>query len=193
MKVLKITFDTEKYSTINFDSIRDWTVQELEFDSLSKSSFWAERCDGYFVDPRKPQADFMQFSGGAMVVAPRVYDDNDMVMIFEFCGELLPIRIEGVRYYIWNVTNCINALSQETTVFEGGLVTPKRVVTPAFRTTRFDQTTVFKVPETRWYDIYCVTEDRENDFYALYHERGYSGLCFTEMKLDVSDASSTVK
>jgi hypothetical protein len=181
MKIFRIDTDWTRFRAVNFDTLENWPVEHVTFDATSRSDFWTEKPDGYFVDPRKELGDFNHFLATVPVVGGRLLEDDDIMSIIDMSGESLSIQIGGTKFFLWNITECINALSVERSTYQYPATRSGRLMTPCLKTTRFGVSSVFKIPETRSVACYCFSDGRPLDFYRIYHERGYTGLKFSEI------------
>lgn len=183
MKVFEWQIDAKKFSSVAFDKSRDktvWPKHHLNLRGLPVSDTWHIKEDGYYFDPRKSVGEFAKFLPGVPLVRGRVLRDNEMLSIFEMAGELLPVRVAEENCYLWNVTEFINAMVPENSVYQHQDSKSGEILKPCFKTTRFGVSSVFKIPESR-YRAFCFSDDRPLDFFKLYNKRGYTGLTFTEM------------
>jgi len=109
----------------------------------------------------------------------------------EMSGELLPISVEGEKgeYWIYNITNCINVVDANKSEWRrlGPGLNDRMLIKPAFIPSRFDEETIFKIPEDRGSRMYCVERTGDPDdgeFKAVVEQCGLTGL---EFKLLWSD------
>lgn len=137
--------------------------------------------------PLLPRPDFYGIVG-AWVVNERVLELAGEPL--EMSGELLPVTIEAEsgHFYIYNLTNTINVLDREKTIWHylGGhkeFAEPRK---PAFHADRFGEESLFKFSESIA-GIYCLERTGDPDdgeFKALVERHGLTGLLFEEIWTD---------
>jgi hypothetical protein len=89
-------------------------------------------------------------------------------------GELLPLDVEGDTYFLYNVTNIIDAIDQEKSVKRG----TGRIKIPAFVADKIPKDVeIFKVPETQRSQIYFHEINGEN-IKTLIEQYGLNGAHF---------------
>ena len=131
-------------------------------------------CDG----PLQKEPDFWSIGTGATIVAGDKALEAVQTM-FEMAGELLPLPYAGKMLTVLNVTECINCLDHEKcewrTARNGIRLYPTRYV---FHSKRFNESSLFKVPEVRTSTIFCLEHefDPQTEFKAAVEEAGLQGL-----------------
>lgn len=105
----------------------------------------------------KKEPDIGHVASGSVVFSGRAVDvlkDH-----LEPYGELLPLDVEGDTYFLYNVTNIIDAIDQDKSVKRG----TGRIKIPAFVESKIPaRTEIFKVPETQRSQIYFNEINGEN-------------------------------
>jgi hypothetical protein len=183
MKIFKIKTDTNNIQQIQPTDFSKVTLERFTFDCVTKSSEF----DGvvfYVNNPKVKSKSFYSTSGACLV-----FDEKTLElcrMVFEMCGEILPIHIErGEDLYILNILECMNGLNYDTTewdYYKDG--TKGRILKYGFHPERvMNESTIFKIPETSKTDIFCWADVKnpDDEFYHLYHKYKLTGLVFEEM------------
>jgi hypothetical protein len=134
--------------------------------------------------PSLPRPDFLHYDSKVLVCSERTVELLSDVL--RAAGELLPIRIKGEthNYYIFNVTNCIDAVDHNRSQWE--VIAPeipdrKRLVKPVFVPGRFGEETLFKLSENFGLKIYCLERNADpgdREFKALVDQHRLTGLEF---------------
>ncbi|MPM91300.1 hypothetical protein SDC9_138428 [bioreactor metagenome] len=103
----------------------------------------------------------------------------------EMSGEFLPIRVKGEEglFWIYNITNTINAVDHEKSVWQklGPGPNDRFLKEPAFIPTRLGEETIFKIREDRGARMYCVEftgDPDDGEFKAVVEYHGLTGLEF---------------
>ena len=105
--------------------------------------------------------------------------------LFEMAGEILPMQVErGPKLYLLNILDCINALDYSRTkwdYYDDG--TKGRILEYKLHKNRIgNESTIFKIPETSKTEIFCFTDDRDEDD-QFYHKHKLTGLIFEEIDM----------
>ena len=99
-------------------------------------------------------------------------------------GELLPLLYDGEKFWLFNCTECINAVNRDASEWYINPDTNKRawVTKWAFHPERFTQS-VFSVPELSCSGILVSEEcgDPKFEFKAFVESEGLTGLVFKEL------------
>jgi len=128
----------------------------------------------YADRPTRSRPDFVHLWGGlGPVLAATLPDDvRDMLAI---SGEALPVDVEGEQLAYFHVTEVLNVLDRDATVWEGGAA---RVL--EFHAHRFYEVPLFRIPENNAAQVFCLEGFSEFEFKSLVEERGLTGLAFVE-------------
>lgn len=188
MKVFRITADAkplgsnaEHYAPLVSASKRDEAF--LKWDDFSGRAFprkW--RRIGLCVSmPRLPRPDFYDFGTGVFVCSAKAAKLAGEPL--GMCGELLPVKVQREKgnFFIYNVTNCINAVDQRKSQWETLLPGKRQLVKPAFVPDRLGELSIFKVVEDFGTNIYCLERSGNSDdgeFKAVVEHFGLTGLRF---------------
>lgn len=117
-----------------------------------------------------PMPDVSKWIDASLVLSPKAY--RLLGATLEQWGELLPVRVSGERYYIFNcqTTGEVDHSQSEKEYFEGEEVGVKKV---AFDAGDVSEKLVFKTPFNSCIEIYCG--DR---FKSLVEEFALTGVRF---------------
>lgn len=157
----------------------------------------------FSFQPRLREGDFWNFGLGAFgtsfAVRPESFERTGVAYYLEGAGELLPLPYQGREFKVLNITECIDALDRERTVWydyqdldpaEAGeladeaaqaLAEAEPVVDkPAFRLDRLGWQ-LYKLPETAITKIYYWEHSgmAEEQFRLFCEREGLKGLIFT--------------
>jgi hypothetical protein len=137
-------------------------AESYEFDGRPLSNVWRPPTV-YAYQPRLPEADFWDFGLGAFgtvfAIRPEALDRHELRQYLASVGELLALPYRGREFAVWNVTECIDALDADASVwlhYDNG--ERFRVKSPRFRRDRLGWN-VFKVPEMPQ-SIFAWVDDR---------------------------------
>ena len=110
---------------------------------------------------------------------------RDLLDQLEQSGELLPLLCRGMDVRVVNVTQCINALDEDQTEWVYGQSTGQRIRIEryAFKSNRFIEAPLFKIPETSRSEILTIEglKDPEDEFKFSVESKGLRGLLFQEL------------
>jgi hypothetical protein len=176
---------------------------EVNFDgSPARDQWWSP--DVISFQPRLREGDFwgvLGLGGASFAVRPETLESTQVELFLRPAGELLPLMYEGREFRVMNITECIDALDREATVWdyyedvdsEADDVEPLErelikklhetgeVDRPVFRLDRLGWQ-LFKVPETAWTNIYYwerSEDDPRDQFRGFCELHGLTGLQFT--------------
>jgi len=185
----------EEYaSLVADDEVWDAIAPEGEaFKGIPLGREWTPRTF-YFEKPLEPKSNFLYLCCDAFVCDERARELAGEPL--EMAGEFLPINIEkeNGNYWIYNVTNCINAVDSERSQWEKLGPDPEdRIMDkPAFIASRFGEETIFKIPEDRVTSIYCVEftgDPDDGEYKATVEHHGLTGLLFELVWTDETDSN----
>jgi len=178
---------TQEYAGLIYASKKDEDLFELDdFTGRPFRRKW--RVPTLCVNmPRLPRPDFFNFSP-EFVCNQRVVELAGEPL--EMSGELLPVKVEREkgRFFVFNCTNCINALDHKRSKWAAVGAKSKRLVKPAFLPERFGEPTLFKIEEDGATRLYCVERTGDPDdgeFKALVEKHGLTGLRFESIWSDI--------
>ena len=187
MKVFEITAAAKPPKT-RFEYYAPLVVTErdrkfLKWDDFHGSPFqrkW-KPIQLYVTMPLLPRPDFYNSGTGAFVCTQKAVEVAGEPL--GMCGELLPVKVEQEKgkFFIYNVTNCINAVDHRKSKWERLMKGKKLLTNPAFLADRLGALSVFKIPEDFGIRIYCLerTGDSEDgEFKAVVEHNGLTGLRF---------------
>jgi hypothetical protein len=101
---------------------------------------------------------------------------------------MLPLPYEGEILQVINVTECINVLDQEHTLWKINQKSGVKVwiESYAFHSRRFSESSLFKIPETCNGEIFAIERcgDPECEFKARVEQAGLTGLIFEKVWSD---------
>ena len=185
MKVYKIRLDVNHYQSfqIEFEG-DDFPLDEFTFDGNPKAATWKPP-EVFVLHPKLKAGDFYAFCAGAF--AAREASLREVRMHLEIAGELLPLIHEGERFVVLNVTDCINVLDQERTVWDIYADGTRGLIRhPAFLPSRFTASSIFKIPEDNSVEIFTYEgfKSPHDEFKPTYERLGLTGLRFEEVWSD---------
>jgi len=180
-----------RYYSILAASDKVWAFLTPKGEGLNGRPFggnWKTQ-DFYIEKPLIPKPNFFNIGPRAFVCDERARELAGEPL--EMSGEFLPIRVEGEagKYWIYNVTNCINVVDRKKSKWRklGPNPEDRLLLKPSFIATRFGEETIFKIPEDRGTLMYCLETSGDPDdgeFKAVVEHHGLTGL---EFKLVWSD------
>lgn len=192
MRIFRIIISGDDYQKILPSSKSDEIWDMLDFDGTPKEENW-QPIEFYVSNPLKKKGNFFAMSDGGAFACDEIAV-NKLSDFLGFESELLPIYLEdGAQLYIFNVTQCRNALDQKKSKFdyyEDG--TKGRVLEHVFHKDRYGETSIFKIPETRKIHVLTFSglRDPGEEFYTAYLKSGLTGLHFEELYRDDEHAST---
>ncbi|GAA5120525.1 hypothetical protein JIN84_05705 [Luteolibacter yonseiensis] len=140
------------------------------------------------ADPQTTRrGNFFKFHPGFLAYDTSVADAAEQIELLQDDMEYLPARLEGTseRLDIMNVMGCYNCFDHGragyTTDENGGITAITRY---AFHPTRIMDSTIFRIPETRFEEIYVLSGRGDAEFIEFYQENGFTGLIFEEIWSD---------
>jgi hypothetical protein len=184
MKIYNIKNDSNGIQAVSPTDESLINLEFLNFDCEPRKNNWKE-LEVYIYNPKIKPKNFYNLASGNLVFDEKVLDICQT--IFEIAGEILPLQVErGEKLYLLNILDCKNALDYDRSIWDyyprtgrtGGILNYK------FHEWRIkNESTLFKIPETSKTDIFCFTDDRNEDdqFYHLYHKHKLTGLIFEEI------------
>jgi hypothetical protein len=137
----------------------------------------------FIYQPKLKRGNFFNFSSGILIVdeqAKEVLIDH-----LEAAGEILPLPHKQNRFWLLNVTECINCLNEDETEWKIGKQSGKRIGIKnyQFYPDRFSESDLFKIPETSKAEILYVEgqKDYNDSFRYAVEYNGLEGLIFKEI------------
>ena len=186
MKIYSIDVE-DKYQTIVPVDYNSEIHDMLSFNGTSKAEVW-KTIEFIVDDPLDSIGNFYSLSYGTAFACDRVAVEA-MSEFWNSAGELLPISLKGKELYIFNVTNCIDVLDTEKSLFDFYKDGSRgRILEYVFNEFGYNETSIFKIPETSKIQILTYTGlssySNEGNFYNTYRKNGLKGLTFTEVYSD---------
>jgi hypothetical protein len=180
----EVESDSDRYQ---YFLLEDASVADrYEFDGRPLSDVWRPPAV-YSYQPRLLEADFWNFGLGAFgtvfAIRPEALQRNELRQYVASVGELLPLPYRGREFAVWNVTETIDALDADASVwlhYDNG--ERFRVESPRFRRDRLGWN-VFKVPELP-HSIFAWVDDRIERHQLFKHrvdDSRLTGLIFREL------------
>jgi hypothetical protein len=181
--------DSERLSFYHFftdvDRFQFFLTDEKDlpyyFDGPPYRHLW-KPFEVYSYKPRREEPDFWHVwvPGTAWAIRPEAFEAvPELAVLLGYSGELLALPYEGRAFELFNVTECIDALDKERTVwryYDDGDVADVRE--PVFRVDRLGAN-IFKVPEDSFQRIYFWEgDDWQSQFRGLVERAGLTGLEF---------------
>jgi hypothetical protein len=182
MKVFRVNFDVNRYQSL-LPVDEKIARPQLDFDCTPRAESWhapAMRVP----NPALPAPDLWEPASAAIAAAPPALER--VRTIFEMAGELLPLRIPGVDLTVLNVTCCVDALDEDRCTWiktrDGRRIMPNRFAAGSyvFHPDRFDEPTLFKIPQTRRTELLCLARDGdpEHELPAAVEKFALTGVGF---------------
>jgi hypothetical protein len=180
MKVYRVRPDVKNFQTLfpedesllsDFSLILDCTPRLAEWKAFGL----------YCFNPMQKKGDFSYMLPGSFIVREGVMEG--ISTFTEMAGEQLPMSLQGETQYLINVTECVNSLDQDKTIFttdpDSGIRLGS-IEKYSFYPNRFSESSLFKIPETRRTDVLTLERsmDPEEEFKAYVEENKLSGLVF---------------
>lgn len=181
MKVYRVVPDVSRFEKLFPDDDKVWETGLLTFDGTPKGATW-QPPKVFVLEPKLSKGNFRAFAAGALVAdatACLALENLD-----EF-AELLPLPYGGDILQVMNVTGCFNVLDEEKTRWVYGQSTgkPIRIAKYVFKSSRFTEVPLFKIPETCRGEILTIEglKDPEDEFKFNVESKGLTGLLFKEL------------
>ena len=187
MKIFKIIKDSNNIQAVQPTDESLINLNFFTFDCEPRLIDWKE-IEVYIYNPKIKPKNFYNMGIGTLIFDEKTLDVCETM--FEMSGEILPLKVERSeqKLYVLNILQCMNGLDYDRTVcdyYDDG--TKGRILYYKFHEWRIkNESTLFKIPETCKTDIFCFTDDRNEDdqFYYLYHKHKLTGLLFEEIDND---------
>lgn len=181
MKVYRVNINPDEYQTLlpatsNAEIILDAQIM----GGVPKLNNWVP-VEHYIINPLAKKGNFYSLSTGGAFACDKIAADR-LRYYWEIAGELLPVFLQnGTPLFIINITECLNCLDQENSVFDyykDG--TKGRILKHAFHESRLSESSIFKIPETVKTQVltYTGVKAPHDEFYTAYMESGLKGLTF---------------
>lgn len=186
VKIYKITSDVTSYRRLLPSLPGD--AMKCVFDGKTKMGW--NPIEFYVSNPINPKGSFSSVTGCSFAIDSRLLGDERISNMLAICSELLPIKTEnGDDLHIVNVTQCLSVLDVGKTVRDKSwdsvrqVPAPGRIVKYEFHANRLNHSPLFKIPEEINCSIFTHTGTQapEDDFYAIYHQLGLTGLKFEKV------------
>ena len=157
------------------------------FEDLLHGKSWSSTWSPpsvYLDSPKLKRGDFYQSGSNYMIANPKATDA--LRTLFEEAGELLPLPFQGEKYYVLNVTKCVDCLDQEKT----GWSVPNPsgsyrgwIVHYVFMRDRLPDSAIFKIPEYSGREIFTIEglREPESEFREIVRREGLKGLQFKQV------------
>jgi len=155
MKVYTLRADYNRYRGLYYTNEDDIIEFNRRFDGTPLKKVWAGKEDFAFVPRRLPKGDTPGFSTHIPVFNHKAV--RALADLLEGNGELLPLTCGVEQYFVFNVTNVIDALDEancELERFSSGRIMD--VVRYCFHEERLAGTTVFKIPQAVLMDVFVT-------------------------------------
>jgi hypothetical protein len=160
----------------------DW--ERYYFDGRPYRDEWRPP-EVFSYKPRLPEPDFWTFGlggcGTAWAIRPEAFEHAPVLEpMLGYSGELLALPYNGRSFALFNITECIDALDKERTVwdyYDDGTI--RDIEAPVFRLDRLGAN-LFKVPEDSSMRIYFWedSQDWQSQFRAIVEREDLTGLEF---------------
>jgi hypothetical protein len=155
MVVYTLDADVNTYRPLFFTDSEHVVEFNRLFDGTPLKKVWTERNDFAFVPRRLPKGDTPGFSTHIPVFNHKAV--RALVDLVEGNGELLPITCGTEQYFVFNVTNIIDALDEancELQRFSSGRIMD--VMRYSFFEEKLTGATVFKIPQAVLMDVFVT-------------------------------------
>lgn len=181
MKIYEIIADANNTQTLVpvRDNLDPFT---FVFDSSPKLNEWVIP-DMKVYDPTTTASNFYCIGNSGVLVFDEIVLES-MQTMFEICGEILPINCEGKKLFALNVTECINVLDEDRTIWEFYSNGKRRRIKEYFFSRHLlSESSIFKIPQIKTTKIFCYSEvkDVEDEFIGLYKLNALNGLVFEKV------------
>ena len=183
-RVYRIEFDTRRYQSLSPADEHVFESGQLRFDGTPKGEDWRPLAVR-FVNPHLERPNIYYLASGCLVLdrraIERFHDTLNWGCIEN--AELLPLSVEGEEWQVVNVTECINVLDSQKTVWKMEHGRRVAIEKYAFHMQRLGVTMPFSIPETADTEILTLEITRQplDEFKAAVEQAGLKGLKFTEL------------
>ena len=191
MKVYLIKREVNTFRSVLFSRSQDIGAPLYSFDGTPAAESWAP-LKVYCDNPKKKRGDFWDVGVGLTFAATA--QALELVRTpFEMAGELLSLEFAARRgpsvvepLTVLNVTSVVDCLDHDRCTFmtfDDGVTVLESEAPLIFNPSRFDEPSIFKVPETAASDIYCREDDGDSEleFKAAVEKHGLTGLRFVQV------------
>ncbi len=181
-RVYEIDYDVDRYQAISVDGDDQFTAAWRRSLGLEPGKSIMDRwtVPPLYVDrPKLLRPDIFYFVNLAITMILSKHAIEEVGHLAAMSGELLPMPFEGEVLQVLNVTEVINCLDHERTVWnEVGTAE-----VPAFHPHRIAEVPVFRIPENNSAVLYCWEGLGEEalEFKTAVESAGLTGLKFTEV------------
>jgi hypothetical protein len=187
MRVFRVKEDLNNMQMLQPTDYSKINLERFTFDCEPMRESWEEDDLTFYIsNPKIKPKNFYGLASGCLVFDEKVLSLCEM--IFEMCGEVLPLKVErGPQLYCLNILQCMNALNYDKTVwryYDSGA--KGNILKHSMHKDRvINGTSLFKIPENSKSFIFCYADfqDREGDFYHIYHDNNLTGLFFEEIEI----------
>jgi hypothetical protein len=179
MRVFRIGQDCNRYRCF-FELDPDSHVLDSASIGVSLADVWVPP-PVYLEFPKLKVGDFLQMSDSYIVASRKA--TNLLLSLFQMAGELLPLPYEDEIYTVLNVTEVVDCLDPEKTIWADTGPFKMEFETMVFVPERLSKSPIFKIPERDTDDIF-VTEgllDPHNEFREIVRRERLKGLNFEEV------------
>jgi len=158
-----------------------WKTMKLRMDCTSKGHDWSPP-ELWVPDPSLPKANFCSLTAGGLVIDE--VSTKKLLPILLKSGELLPLKHQGENFHLLNVTECVDALDHDKTMWvideqTGIKVDINRHV---FVGDRLPQSSIFKIPQRK--ATLMVIEGRypeEEELKGMVDKHNLTGIRFEKL------------
>lgn len=182
MRILRVVEDVNTYQSLSIEDDRLWQGDQLTFDCANKADIWTPP-DVYILHPKLKRGHFSHLCPGALAVHSSAIEA--LHDLFEQSGELLPLSHKDDKFWVLNVTECVNALDEDMTRWILGSSTGVRIGIEkySFHSSRLTETPLFKIPQTCRSEILICEglRDPTDEFKGRIERLGLKGLNFEEI------------
>ncbi|MFZ5868250.1 MAG: imm11 family protein [Thermodesulfobacteriota bacterium] len=172
MRIYIVQPDVNKYRGLYYTDSKDVVEFNRRFNGTPMKNTWNLQDKFEFVSLRLPKGDVVGLSSHIPVFGARAVEL--LGDLLEGNGELLPITVGGVDYFVFNVTRVIDALDEansEVDRFESGEIFD--VDRYSFFPEPLEDATVFKIPHAVLQDVFVT-----NPFVERVQEAKLKGFKF---------------
>jgi hypothetical protein len=185
LKIYKARPDVDRFQYLLLADERD----RRDFPSFDGRMVEQWRPPGVFsYQPQLQAGDFWGFNMTAATWATTPDATERLARFLLRAGQVLPVRYGGEDFGLLNVTECVECLDHDATLWRLGATSrqPTMIEKYAFRADRLPESTIFKIPETARGQILCIEGrgDPEDEFKPTAQRLGMTGLSFREIWSD---------
>jgi hypothetical protein len=175
LTVYRVGVATQRFQFFETDSLSFHETMRVKFHSDEIRDSW-QAPPLYIFNPKKKEGHFVGFLGGGVfaVSDQTIKASSTLENFFQQSGELLPFVHKGRKFFVFNCTNCLNAIDEKKSVYRSSRTSIEKYV---FIPSRF-HFSLFTVPDARELLAVEGLSAPEDEFKSYVEQNKLTGLLF---------------